>query len=113
MTARAAVRLLAIAMLGGILICASTALAQDKDKVRRAKVHYKQGKDFYDAKAYDLAIEEYKKAYDLMPLPELRLEEGPTLRGRRSRISDPPRTVLRFTARRTLAITRGIHSGAL
>ena len=56
----------AVAMFGGI----TTARAED-EKTRRAKVHYQQGKAYYDAKAYDLAIEEYLAAYQLMPLPEL------------------------------------------
>lgn len=56
----------AVAMFGAV----TTARAED-EKTRRAKVHYQQGKAYYDAKAYDLAIEEYLAAYQLMPLPEL------------------------------------------
>ena len=64
------VRMLAVTAMVVMFLGTSTARAED-DKIRRAKVHYKQGKAYYDAKAYELAVEEYLKAYSLMPLADL------------------------------------------
>ena len=37
----------------------------DDDKAKQAAAHYKQGRAFFDQGAYDQAIAEYQKAYDL------------------------------------------------
>ena len=66
---RRVVRLLFVVFLGAFLSSATSARADDAEKTRKAKAHYKQGQDYYAAEAWDLAIEEYKKAYDLLPLP--------------------------------------------
>lgn len=57
-------RALAIAVL--LAVSASPAIADDKAK---AAAHYKQGKAFFDAKAYDQAIAEYQQAYALDHVP--------------------------------------------
>jgi tetratricopeptide (TPR) repeat protein len=48
--------------------------------MKRAKAHFKRGKVHQDAKDYDKAIEEYRAAYDLAPLPELLFNLGQVYR---------------------------------
>ena len=61
------------------LFAAGPALAQKApppQQKKAAKAHFQQGKAFYEAGAWDDAIREYQKAYDLVPLPDLMFNIG-------------------------------------
>jgi tetratricopeptide (TPR) repeat protein len=61
------------------LLVAAPALAQKPptpQQKKAAKAHFQQGKAFYEAGAWDDAIREYQKAYDLVPLPDLMFNIG-------------------------------------
>jgi tetratricopeptide (TPR) repeat protein len=65
---------LAVGLLGP-----GTALAQKPPSPQQknaAKAHFQQGKAFYEAGAWDDAIREYQRAYDLVPLPDLMFNIG-------------------------------------
>jgi tetratricopeptide (TPR) repeat protein len=47
---------------------------------RQAKAHFKQGRAYQDAGAFDDAIKEYQTAYQLVPLPELLFNIGQAYR---------------------------------
>jgi hypothetical protein len=55
----------------GGLVHAQAPVTSEPEKRSRAKEHFRKGKAFQDAGAYDQAIAEYQAAFDLMPLPEL------------------------------------------
>ena len=70
-------RVLVVIALG--LLVAGPALAQKPPTAQQkkaAKAHFQQGKAFYEAGAWDDAIREYRKAYDLVPLPDLMFNIG-------------------------------------
>ena len=72
-------RILTLALALGVL--AQSALAQPSpDAVTKAKSHFKQGKAYQDAGAFDEAIAEYQKAYELAPLPDLLFNIGQAYR---------------------------------
>ena len=50
------------------------------DAKKEARAHFKQGRAFHDAGAFDKAIEEYLAAYKVMPLPELLFNVGQAYR---------------------------------
>jgi len=64
-----------------ILGVAVPAAAQKKKdpKLRLAAAHYKQGKEYFRLKLYDKAVEEYRKAFDLSPRPQLHYNIGRAL----------------------------------
>jgi hypothetical protein len=69
-----------IALLIISLLVASPAAAQSPDAREQAKSHYKQGKAYQDAGAYDLAVAEYKAAFELSQAPELAFNIGQAYR---------------------------------
>jgi tetratricopeptide (TPR) repeat protein len=47
---------------------------------KAAKAHFQQGRAYYEAGAWDDAIREYQKAFDLVPLPDLLFNIGQACR---------------------------------
>jgi len=61
------------------LVVAASAWAQKPPTAQQkkaARAHFQQGKAFYEAGAWDDAIREYQKAFDLVPLPDLMFNIG-------------------------------------
>jgi PEGA domain/Tetratricopeptide repeat len=65
--------------LAAILLCAPVAHARDEG-LAEAKAHFRLGRSFFEAKAYERAIAEYEAAYKAKPLPEFLFNIGQTLR---------------------------------
>jgi tetratricopeptide (TPR) repeat protein len=66
----AVLRRLPLVVLSGLLLCAGTVSAQEKeapkpDNKAAAKEHYNRGTSFYDLGKYDEAIKEFEAAYQL------------------------------------------------
>jgi tetratricopeptide (TPR) repeat protein len=60
-----------LALYAALLSCASARGDSAKDPRTQARAHFRAGTAFYDAGEYGRAIDEYKTAYKLVPVPEL------------------------------------------
>jgi len=68
-------------MKAAIIICAlvgwtSAAGAATEREKKKAKVHAKNAAELFEAQSYDLALVEFKKAYELFPVPGLLFNMG-------------------------------------
>jgi len=68
-------------MKAAIIICvlacmSSSANAATEKQKKKAKIHAKNAAELFQAQSYDLALVEFKKAYDLFPVPGLLYNMG-------------------------------------
>src|SRR5262245_13268098 len=77
-------RLLALAAAAGILASAPAALA-DVSRDREARDHFERGDQLLKIGAYDGAIDEFKRAYELSPAPGLLFNIAQAYRAKKDR----------------------------
>jgi iron complex outermembrane receptor protein len=59
--------LIAVLFVGAYARCAG---AEEPNAKTQARTHFRAGTVFFEAASYDRAIEEYREAYNLLPLPD-------------------------------------------
>lgn len=70
-------RCLGLAAIVGVLMCTSAALAQE-DSDERARLHFESGRSYFDEGAYERALQEFERAYELSPRVAMLFNLGTT-----------------------------------